>query len=636
MRMRSGTFAVALILGASVIVRAQTPERVRANDNRARAGVTMNGRLAVQMEARLAMWHPDGDDRPGLLIPAFAELGRQAAVPGPLIRAPGGTDVIVTVRNSIPNATLTVHGLHSRPAIVPVGMTFSDSMQIAPGSFQTLRFRLDRPGTYYYWGTVTGAAFGNRTLEDTQLSGAIVVDEPGERTPRDRVFVIGMLTDTVASDSTRHRQRELAVINGRSWPATDRVQYEMGETVRWRVINTSVDPHPMHLHGFPLRITRRGDAMADTALLARAELVNTERVAPGGTFTATWVADRLGNWLFHCEEPNHSSARGPLGYPRQATGWLGLGGLVAGIEIIRNEDDTTGKLPPPSVPAATRWLRMVLRPNVGSTAALPLYGVSVGELDLEPQATDTGQRVGPVIVLNRAEHTSITVVNNLPEPTSMHWHGIEGESVYDGVPGFSGVRPTPVRGKPTPPFALAPLIAPGDSFEVRLAAPRTGTFAYHASVSVARQERAGIVGALVVTERDKYDVTKELTVLLSSPSDSIAEEQSVLVNGSIMPSPVDLRRGATYRFRLLNFTTGRPDVVVQLLQDSTAIARWWPAARDGIELAPADRLRRVAQLKLSIGQIRDVEFAAVLAGEMRLEIKTPAGLLLATLPIRVF
>ena len=638
MRLRVGASVAALMLGLAAVASAQVADRVRANDNRARAGVTLNGQLAVRMEARLAMWHPDGDDKPGVLIPAFAELGRQSSVPGPLIRAPGGTDVIVMVRNSIPNATLTVHGLHARPAIVPAGTTFSDSVQIAPGAFQTLRFRLDRPGTYYYWATTTGAAFGNRIHEDAQLSGAIVVDEPGERTPRDRVFVIGMWTDTVVSDTVRHRQRELAVINGRSWPATDRVQYEQGEVVRWRVINTSVDPHPMHLHGFSFRVTRRGDGMADTALLTRADLVNTERVAPGGTFAATWVADRLGNWLFHSEVPEHSAARGPLGYPRQATGWRPLGGLAAGIEIIRNEDDTTGKHLPPPAPPASRRLRMVLRANAGSSEALPLYGVSVEEAGIEAQASDSGQRVGPTIVLNRAEQTSIIVVNNLPEPASLHWHGIDGESLYDGVPGFSGVKPTPVRGEPAPPpgTGLAPLIAPGDSFEVRLAPPRTGTFAYHASVSVERLERAGIVGAIIVSERSKYDATKELTVLVSSPSDSAAEEQAVLVNGSLMPPPVDLRRGVTYRMRLLNFTTGRPDVVFELRQDSTTIATWRPAALDGNELPAADRVMQVARTNLAIGQIRDMEYAALRVGEMRLEVKTPAGLLLASLPLRVF
>jgi FtsP/CotA-like multicopper oxidase with cupredoxin domain len=656
MSLRRTASSAALVLIA-VAASAQSPERVRPNDNRARAGIAMNAALAVRMEARMAMWHPDGDDKPGVLIPAFAELGKPASVPGPLIRAPGGTDVIVMIRNAIPNVTLTVHGLHARPPIVPAGTTFSDSVQIPPGGFQTLRFKLDRPGTYYYWATTTGAAFGNRSHDDSQLSGAIVVDEPGERTPRDRIFVIGMWSDTSASDAVRHRQRQLVTLNGRSWPATDRILYQKGDIVRWRVINTSIDAHAMHLHGFYYRIMRRGDAMADTALFVptaaapvvtpaspgRTELVHTERVAPGGTFSAVWVADRLGNWLFHCEEPEHSAARGPLGYPTQALGTRGLGGLVGGVEITRADNDTTWKLPPPAPPQVTRRLRMLLRPNVGYTPTAPLYGVSVLEYGIEPQPADTGQRAGPTIVLNRAEHTSITIVNNLPEATSMHWRGIEGESLYDGVPGFSGVKPVPVRptpgkSEPAPPTGpiYAPLIAPGDSFEVRLAAPRTGTFAYHAAVGVERQERAGLVGAIVVAEKGKHDPAKEVMVLLSSPSDSVVEEQAVLVNGNLLPRIAEIQRGGTYRLRMLNLTTGRPDLVVELRHDSTSIATWRPMARDGAEIPAVERTLQLGRMNLSIGQIRDVEFPAVRVGEMRLEVKTPAGLLLATLPIRVY
>ena len=33
---------------------------------------------------------------------------------------------------------------------------------------------------------------------------------------------------------------------------------------------------------------------------------------------------------------------------------------------------------------------------------------------------------------------SIMVVNHLTEPTAVHWHGIELESYFDGVAGFSG------------------------------------------------------------------------------------------------------------------------------------------------------------------------------------------------------
>src|SRR5436190_5922392 len=262
MNRRACVIAVTTAIAASAtMLHAQIArERVRPNDNRARAGILSGKTLALRMEARLAEWHPDGDDKPGAVIPVFAEIGRQASVPGPLIRVPAGTDIITVVRNAVPNTTLTVHGLHSRPV---VGAAFNDSIQLTYGQIQTLRFKLDRPGTYYYWGTTTNASFGQRTGLDAQLTGAIVVDEAGERPSRDRVLVIGMWADSAGTELNRHRIRELFVINGRSWPYTDRMQYERGDTVRWRVINASADVHAMHLHGFYFRVRRRGDGRED-------------------------------------------------------------------------------------------------------------------------------------------------------------------------------------------------------------------------------------------------------------------------------------------------------------------------------------------------------------------------------------
>ncbi|MGH8490988.1 MAG: multicopper oxidase domain-containing protein [Gammaproteobacteria bacterium] len=40
------------------------------------------------------------------------------------------------------------------------------------------------------------------------------------------------------------------LINGLSWPHTERLTYSVGQQVRWRVINLSTQPHPMQLHGF--------------------------------------------------------------------------------------------------------------------------------------------------------------------------------------------------------------------------------------------------------------------------------------------------------------------------------------------------------------------------------------------------
>ena len=604
-------------------------ERVRPNDNRARAGVSMSGTLALRIEARLAEWHPQGEDAPGAVIPVFAEIGRPAQVPGPLLRVPGGTNVIVTVRNLVPNTVLTVHGLHSRPT---GGAAFNDSIQLGPGAVQTLRFRLDRPGTYYYWGTTTGRAFEHRTKEDAQLTGVIVVDDPEQRVPNDRIFVIGEWSDTAGTASTRFRNRQLFVINGRSWPATDRLVYQKGETVRWRVVNASADVHPMHLHGFYYRVNRRGNGREDAAL-PRSELVNTERMLPGATMALSWVPDRLGNWLFHCHIPEHFAPRGPLGYPLSTVAEhaahtspnpaVNMGGLVTAIEIKPAEDDTTANQPPPLPPEPSRRLRLLFRPNAGTTPATPLYGVTLLEGSALAPEVERGQRVGPPIVLNKGETVSIRVVNGLSEPTSVHWHGIELQSFFDGVPGISGVRPT-----------LAPAIAPSDSFEARFTPPRAGTFIYHTHMNEVKQQRAGIAGPLIVLERGRWDPTRDIPVLFSSPSDSLEEERAVLINGSATPLALELRRGIAYRLRLINITTGRPGLRVELKQDTTTTI-WRSLAKDGADLPAAARTNRTALQAIAIGETMDFEFTPARPGEYRVEARTSQGVLLATLPIRV-
>jgi manganese oxidase len=623
--------ATCAILVLSNSAASQVRERVRSNDNRARSGILSGNTLALRMEARIAEWHPQGDDAPGVAIPVFAEIGRQASVPGPLIRVPAGATVITVLRNAVPNTILTIHGLHSRPV---VGAAFNDSIQLTYGQIQTLRFKLDRPGTYYYWGTTTNSAFGTRTGLDAQLTGAIVVDEAGERASKDRIMVIGMWADSAGTELNRHRIRELFVINGKSWPYTDRLSYERGDTVRWRVINASTDVHPMHLHGFYFKVRRRGDGRDDVAYGARGDLVNTERMLPGATMYATWVADRLGNWLFHCHIPDHFAMRGPLGFPppvaltQAGTIHPGnmsteMGGLVTAIEVKPAEDDTSALAPTitPPQPMARR-LRLIMRSNIGSTPPNPYYGVVFDELGLEPQA-DSGQHAGPPLVLTRGEPVSIMVINRTPEPSSVHWHGIELESYFDGVPGFSGMKPQ-----------LAPLIAPADSFEVRFTPPRSGTFIYHTHVNEERQHRAGLVGPLLVVEKGKYDPTKDVAVLVSSPSDSVEEERSVLINGSLRPMTIELRRGQASRLRLINITTGRPGLRMELRQDTTLV-NWRPLAKDGADIPAADRSPRKGTQTLSIGETMDVEFFPTRPGEYRLEAKSTLGTVLGTVPIRV-
>ena len=96
---------------------------------------------------------------------------------------------------------------------------------------------------------------------------------------------------------------------------------------------------------------------------------------------------------------------------------------------------------------------------------------------------------GPAIVLRRGEPVEITVVNRLGEATALHWHGIELDSYYDGVHGWSGGGQR-----------LAPLIEPDRSFVVRFTPPRSGTFMYHTHLHDERQLPLGLYGPMIVVE----------------------------------------------------------------------------------------------------------------------------------------
>jgi len=612
----------------------EAAERVRPNDNRRPAGIPSGGTLTLRLEARVSMWHPDGDDAPGAPMPAFAEEGGAALIPGPLLRVRAGTEVVASVRNSLRD-TLVVHGLQSRTGAVVPGVA---PMTLAPGERRSVRFRLSAPGAYYYWGTTTRRGIDFRTLEDAQLTGAIIVDDPAAGPVRDRVLVIGMWTDTVHRAMT-HRRRVLGVINGRSWPHAERLVHTVGDTVRWRVINASADFHPMHLHGFYFRVDSRGDGLRDTVNAAgAADMAVTESLGNGSTMSMTWVPERPGNWLFHCHVPEHFGARGPLGmehpaapggpadrsvHADHASG--GMNGLVMGITVHSGRSAGLRT----AAPANPRRIRLLVRPQRGSSISVPRYSYALHEDGVEPPS-DSGVGHGPVLELVRRQPVRIMVVNRLAEPTAVHWHGIELESYYDGVPGFSG------SGR-----RITPIIAPGDSFAVHFTPPRAGTFIYHTHADEIRQQSAGLAGVIIVREAGTVrDPATDIPVLLTEPPTPAQRARGVpLVNGTETPAPILMTVGVTYRLRFVQLSVSLAATRFELMRDST-YSTWRPVAKDGAELPSLARTLTPSRTRLGIGETMDVEITPTEAGAMRLELRGglrwPApGPLRATVPILV-
>jgi manganese oxidase len=603
-------------------------ERVTINDNRSPAGALRDGVLTLHLEAREADWRPDRDDEPGLTIRAFAEVGKRASVPGPLIRVPEGTEIRASVTNTLSRGTLVVRGLSTRGTPSSAG----DTIQILPGTTREVRFAVGAPGTYYYSGQTVGAgAPDSSAAMDAELHGAFVVDARGaSRVANDRVLVIGLWRPTFVQGALVGRSDVLRfTINGKAWPNTERLSYAVGDTVRFRVVNASIAVHPMHLHGFYFDVNSRGDGSADSTFGGPTSVprVVTERSAAGRTFTMTWVPERSGNWLFHCHDNFHTLRNPPFdGTPLVAEHKAHvknhaldmMGGLVMGIEVHGRDTLSVTQ----AGEAARRQLRLVAQVDSGGTEAEPAYGYVLHE---RTRAIPASGRLlpGPTIMLERGKPVSITVVNRLREPTSVHWHGIELESYYDGVADFSGVGQR-----------VAKAIAPGDSFVARFTPPRSGTFMYHPHSDETRQQQGGLAGTmLVVDSLSRFDVEHDKVLMLTVPRRG-ADGARVLVNGSLSPDTLRLRAGERYRLRLVDLHTYRPSMIVRLLRDTTLVT-WRAIAKDGMDLAPDRATVRRAMQQLGNGETYDFEFVGARAEDLTFTVRAAAGLLLATVPVRV-
>jgi len=591
-------------------------ERAVANDNRTPAGAMAGDTLALRLTVTPVAWHILGDSEPAFTLLAFAEEGKAPTIPGPLIRVRVGTPVRVTVRNPLDD-TLVVRGLRDGAAV-------RDSLVVLPGDTATARFVARHEGTYLYWVPAYSVRVPDdlpsvllpRRGFDSQLAGAIIVDPPGH-VPDDRIFVITELADReegAAAASARDRHgaltRQFNAVNGKAWPQSERLQYALGDSVRWRIVNASQEAHPMHLHGFYFRVDSHGGPQAEADSIYAPEqrrMVVTETVASRNTAAITWSPDRAGRWLFHCHLTTHTTKFAPIDrrdvadYPSTYHAgdpdrhvFTGMNGLVLGVTV-------TGRSPAPNASRPAKRLRLFVQSDSAPGDRDRRFGY-VLQRGAEPKP-DSVEYPGPVLVLTRGQPTMIEVVNRSGEPTAVHWHGIELESYYDGVAGWSG---TPGR--------TAPAIRPGQRFEVRLTPQRAGTFMYHTHLDDLRQQYGGLVGALVVLEPgERWEPARDLVVLFSD-----GVPQRVYINGSLTPAPKALEVGRTYRLRIADIAVFRAGMRVRLVRDSTLLS-WRPIAKDGFPLPPAQATVRPSVVNLPSGETADFEFTPDRPGEVALE-----------------
>jgi FtsP/CotA-like multicopper oxidase with cupredoxin domain len=589
---------------------------VMENNNRTPAGQLKNKVLELQLDLRRGRWYPEDEGGGYRDVYAFAEVGHAPQSSGPLIRVPQGTEIHATIHNTLP-LMAKIYGLHGHPGDA------KDALRLASGETHELRFFAGEPGTYMYWATTSDKTLELREDVETMLSGAFVVDTSGTK-PDDYIFVLGMWTKEPGAGL----QGTIVSINGKSWPYTERLTYKIGETTHWRVINPTESDHAMHLHGFYFTVDGEGDGERyESYSEERLHRAVTQHVDPGHVFEMTWTPDRAGNWLFHCHMLAHMSPSEALvpkgGQPAAYSAAslhdhrIGMGGLVIGITVL------PGPTSPPSTTAATttRKLQLLISDDPGK---IPLYKLEVKNL-LEPSVAEENKPsslLGPPIVLTRGEATEIEVKNQSSNPTVIHWHGIELESYYDGVPGWTG------SGQHT-----SPSVAPGTSFVAHMTPPRAGTFIYHTHWHDDAQLLNGLYGPLIVLEPgQKYDPDHD-RIFVFSAGRFPPFGYLLLVNGHPQPDPVELHRSTRYRLRFINISDNAADLRVRVTDKGVPV-QWKVIAKDGADLPPAQLRTSTADMGITVGETYDVEYEAETQGLADLEIRQPSFPTPVTVPLK--
>jgi FtsP/CotA-like multicopper oxidase with cupredoxin domain len=200
---------------------------------------------------------------------------------------------------------------------------------------------------------------------------------------------------------------------------------------------------------------------------------------------------------------------------------------------------------------------------------------------------------GPPIRVRRGDEVKVRLVNDLDEPTALHWHGVRLPNPMDG-----GV---PLTGPP---------IAPGASFDYRFQVPDAGTFWYRAARR-SQQER-GLYGALIVAESAAPQVDQDHLLIFGERRSGGDGTREFTLNG-VAALDIAVRTNERLRLRFVNASAmpmnGRIEnhrVIVMALDGEPAEPF---ASRDGrIVLGPGNRADVFVDAALAPGSIAPITF----------------------------
>ena len=219
--------------------------------------------------------------------------------------------------------------------------------------------------------------------------------------------------------------------------------------------------------------------------------------------------------------------------------------------------------------------------------------------------TYNGTMPGPMIRVTEGDQVRIIVKNELPDATTVHWHGVEVPNAMDGVP---GVTQDPIE--------------PGESFTYEFTAKPAGTFMYHSHFEGDVQVSAGLYAPFIIDlkepEANPPAVDKVLMIseslmrggqTLAPMPMSGMEPNFFTINGKAFPSTetITVKKGERVRLRLIGIGQfihpmhlhGFPFEIVAT--DGHPVPEGARLIKDTVSVAPGERY--------------DIEFTATETGQ---------------------
>lgn len=192
-------------------------------------------------------------------------------------------------------------------------------------------------------------------------------------------------------------------------------------------------------------------------------------------------------------------------------------------------------------------LEIHVRLEARETTWEPTPGVTVAGWGYE------GLVPGPAIVARVGDTLVAHLVNRLPEPTLIHWHGLRLPATMDGTTLGQAVVP------------------PGGEFEYRFELRDAGTFWYHSHANETVQIERGLYGALVVLDPDEPHLDAERLLVfddlkldgrgrIAKPAlfdrHTGREGDMLLINGRAQPE-LEIAAGQVELWRMVNACSAR-------------------------------------------------------------------------------